>query len=165
MSPKLAVITSAVVAFLGVSALAVDVKETARLTVVGPQQSFVITDLPLLALSNVFMGSFIGDPSPEPNSEWPRYTIIFDVQTLDGIKERAYVVQYCVSPSTWEGFVYLPGRGEDSYRRNVSTIIRDDQDGKWHRASGPWSAALNTHISRSARPSRLRPHLQLPPKG
>jgi hypothetical protein len=83
----------------------------------------------VLALSNVFAGTFIGTPTLEAGSEWPRYKVAFDVQARDGVKIEAYVVQYSKNRWTGEGFLYLPGRGDDPYWRNVSTILRDGQDG------------------------------------
>ena len=96
----------------------------------------------------MFAGNFIGSPAPNPGAQLTRYTVTFDIQTLDGVKEAAYVVQYCVDDSTGEGFVYLPGRGEPSHRRNISTILRDGQDGYWHRASDEWSAAMSLYVRR-----------------
>jgi hypothetical protein len=93
----------------------------------------------------VFQGSFIGPVAAAPDETLPRYTVTFDVQTLDGVKEAAYVVQYCVDRSG-EGYVYLPGRGHPSHRRNISTILRDGQDGNWHRASDAWTAAMRPYL-------------------
>jgi len=78
-----------------------------------------------LARSHVFSGKFLGPIAPTPDATFTRYTLTFDIQTFAGVKQAAYVVQYCVSDITGEGFVYLPGRGEPSHRRNISTIIRD----------------------------------------
>jgi hypothetical protein len=133
---------------LGVSARAVGVKETARLTVSGAAlaQPIELIDPAVLELSNVFAGTFIGTPTIEPDATWPRYTVAFDIQTLDGVKLNAYVVIYSRNRWTGEGFVYLPGRGDDSFRRNISTILRDGQDGRWHHASPAWSAAMNARL-------------------
>ena len=46
------------------------------------------------------------------------------------------------NPITNEGFVYLPGRGEEWYPLNVSTIFHDGQNGKWHHALANWSKAI-----------------------
>jgi len=37
---------------------------------------------------------------------------------------------------------------EPSYRRNVSTILRDGQDGYWHHASEEWSAVISRYVRR-----------------
>lgn len=142
------VVALAIVTGLAGSPLAVGIKDTARLTVFGSglQRPIEITDPPLLTLSNVFRGTFIGGPTTEPDAAWVRYRVAFDVQTLDGVKAAAYVIYYCANSRTGEGFVYLPGPGDESYRRNISTILRDGQDGRWHQASEAWSAALNARL-------------------
>jgi len=124
------------------------IKQTVKLTVTGAklQQSIEITDPAVLALSFVYGGTFIGAPASEPDPAWPRYTVTFDVQTLDGVKAAAYVVNYCTDSTTGEGFIYLPGPGDGSYRRNISTILRDGQDGRWHRASAAWGGAINARL-------------------
>jgi hypothetical protein len=130
------------------SARAVGIKDTTKLTVSGAglQPSIEITDPPVLALSNVYDGTFIAAPATEPDAAWPRYTVAFDIQTLDGVKAAAYVVYYCPDRWTGDGFIYLPGQGGEWYRRNISTILRDGQDGRWHHASGAWSAAINGRL-------------------
>jgi hypothetical protein len=130
------------------SPVAVGIKETAKLTIsalVLPR-AIEVVDPPLLALSNVFAGTFIGTPATEPDPSWTRYTIAFDVQTLRGVKQAAYVIYYSTNRSTGEGFIYLPGRGDGPYRRNISTILRDGQDGRWHRTTEAWSAAINARL-------------------
>ena len=137
----------ALIIALGPQALspAVGIKETAKLTISGPglDPSLEITDRPVLALSGVFGGTFIGTPATEPDAAWPRYVITFDIQTGQGVKLAAYVVYYTKNRWTSEGFLYLPGRGENWYRNNISTILRDGQDGKWHHASDAWARAIN----------------------
>lgn len=126
----------------------VGIKQTVKLAITGSQlqQSIEITDQAVLALSFVFGGTFIGAPATEPDPAWPRYTVTFDVQTLDGVKTAAYVVEYCADSRKGGGFIYLPGPDDDHYRRNISTILRDGQDGRWFRASAAWSAAINSRL-------------------
>ena len=111
------------------------------LTISGPglTQPIVVIDPQILTLSNVYAGTFIGTLASEPDKASLRYTVTFDVQTRDGVKKGAYVVTYSKNRWTGEGFVYLPGRGDESYRRNIGTILRDGQDGRWHQASEAWS--------------------------
>lgn len=135
---------------LSLSSITPEIKSTTRITIsandrVGPIE---ITDETVLALSHVFAGKFIDQLAPAPDVALPRYTLTFDIQTLNGVKEAAYVVLYCVDDTTGEGFVYLPGRGEPAYRRNISTILRTGQDGYWHRASGDWSAVISRYVRR-----------------
>lgn len=135
------------VAFAAALTAAADIKSTTRLQIASsgtPARSNVVTDARVLAMSNVFAGAFIAQQVDVPNYQ-AIYTISFDIQTREGIKADAYVVQYAVD-AQGQSFVYLPGRGEPSYRGNVSTIIRDGHDGKWHRASAEWSAAIHPYL-------------------
>jgi hypothetical protein len=92
-------------------------------------------------------GTFITAPATEPDAAWPRYTVSFDIQTGDGVKAAAYVVYYCANRRTGDGFIYVPGQGGgDWYRRNISTILRDGQDGRWHHASEGLSAAISARL-------------------
>jgi len=140
--------TLAAFAVVVVSSSAADIKSTTKLRIssVGSEyRSKETTDAGVLTLSNVFAGSFIGEPVDAPDTSAARYTISFDIQTREGVKTEAYVVQYCVD-ATGQAFVYLPGRGESSYRRNVSTILREGKDGRWHHASAEWSQALQPYL-------------------
>jgi hypothetical protein len=130
------------------SPYAVGTKETARLTVSGAglPTSIEITEPSVLALSSVYEGAFIGAEATAPDVAWPRYSVAFDIQTNDGVKEAAYRITYSKNRWTGEGFIYLPGPGDDWYRRNISTILRDGQDGKWHRASPAWCEAINARL-------------------
>ena len=146
--------TRILVVFLAAAAVqratfAVGIKETARLTISGPglSQPLEVTDENALALSNVFAGTFIGEPAVKaPNSELPRYTIVFDIQTLEGVRAAAYTVLYCKNRWTGDAFIYIPGYGDDGHRRNVGTILREGQEGRWHRAARPWSQTINPHL-------------------
>ena len=135
------------VTFAAALTSAADIKSTTRLQITTsgtPARSRDITDARVLALSNVFAGRFIDQQVDVPNYQ-ALYTISFDIQTLQGIKADAYVVHYAID-GAGQAFVYLPGRGESGYRGNVSTIIRDGQDGRWHRASAEWSAAIQPYL-------------------
>ena len=141
--------TLAIVAVVSVSAFEADVKSTTKLTICSfgvTDRLTEISDPGVLALSNVFAGYFIGEQVATPSSALARHTISFDIQTREGIKTAAYVVQYWVDESTGQAFVYLPGRGEASYPRNVSTILREGEDGHWHRASAEWSNAIEPYL-------------------
>ena len=129
---------------------------TVRLDIGGPTLSnpiHVTADQDLLDLSNVYAGRFIGLPATRVDSDWPRYVVTFVVESrtplptlaLTGLQKR-YVVHYALDRQSGEGFVYLPGRGEDGYRENISLIIREEQDGRWHHASETWAALLNPYV-------------------
>lgn len=133
---------------LVVVGVAAEIKSTNKLTIIAPGASRLIeiTNADVLRLSNVYGGNFIGPAADAPAPTLTRYTVIFDVQTLGGVKAGAYAVQFCLDYATGEGFVYLPGRGDPQHRRNISTILREGQDGTWRRASDDWSAALRTYL-------------------
>ena len=124
------------------------VKETVRLTITSADVAapLVITDGPIVERANVFAGTFIGEPSGPPDPARRRYRLSFDVQTLDGIKQEAYVVLYAQGDGNDDGYVYLPGPDAPEYRRNISTIIRDGHDGAWHRSDAAWARALNAAL-------------------
>jgi hypothetical protein len=141
-------LTALLTAFaLGAAAVAAEVKSTTRITILAEGVPVVeVRDPLVLSLSHVFAGGFIGEPAPAPDPALPRYTVTFEIQQRDDkIKVRGYEVTYCRNLATGEAFVFLPGSG-DAYRRNIGTIIRDGQDGRWHRASDQWSAALNAYV-------------------
>ena len=128
---------------------------TVRLDVSGPTLStpLQLTNRDLLDLSNVYAGQFIGLPANRVDADWPRYVVTLVVESrtplptlaLTGIQKR-YVVHYALDRQSGEGFVYLPGRGEDGYRENIGLMIRDDQDGRWHHATETWAALLNPYL-------------------
>jgi hypothetical protein len=133
---------------LGCAPHALGVKDTVKLTVSSDalRQPIEIVDPAVLKISNIYGGEFIGATAAEPDRDWPRYTVVFDLQTLDGVKSPAYTVTYSRNRWTGEGFVYLPGHGDASYQGNAGTIIRDESDGRWHRASDAWAEALNARV-------------------
>jgi hypothetical protein len=139
--------TLSALVMLAASASAPELKSTTKLTIIADARGLLeITAPEVLALSHVFAGQFIGAPAESPDSNFARYTVIFDIQTLGGVKHGAYAVQYVFDDSTGEAFVYLPGRGEPAYRSNASTMIRDGQDGRWHRASAEWAALIRAYL-------------------
>lgn len=58
------------------------------------------------------------------------------------LEELAYVVLYENDPSTGQGYVYLPGSGDEHFRLNVASIHRQGLNGKWLRASSAWQKAI-----------------------
>jgi hypothetical protein len=115
---------------------------TVKLTIPGPgvAQALEVTDPN--ALVHVWNGDFIGSPASIPDESLPRYTVSFYALPPRSAVRMVYVVHYARDPKTGQGFVHLPGRGEEWYGLNVSTILRDGQDGKWHQASPAWSTAI-----------------------
>lgn len=130
---------------------------TVRLDITGGSltKPLAVTDAALLELSGVYAGSFLGRVTPPVDPAWQRFVVSFAHAArtpspefaLSGV-QRTYVVHYARDPGTDEGFVYLPGRGEPGYRLNIGIIIRDENDGHWHKAAPHWAELLNRHLPR-----------------
>jgi hypothetical protein len=90
--------------------------------------------------------SFIVDWSQavaEPPSGLQRYEVSFYAKTP---KERLiYVVFYEYDAATEHGYIYFPGRTEEWYRLNVSTIFHG-VEGKWFRAWSVWESVARPLI-------------------
>jgi hypothetical protein len=124
---------------------------TVRLTLAGPALSSPVeVTSPDAIAANVWAGNFIENPTTEPDKAFPRYAVSFYVESPRGPVRMMYVVYYVRNPQTGQGLVYLPGRGEEWYRLNVSTILRDGQDGKWHEAESGWSEAIAAVLPQSS---------------
>jgi hypothetical protein len=130
---------------------------TVRLDITGGGLSkpLVVTETALLDLSNVYAGTFLGPVTNPIDPTWQRFVVSFAVGLrtpypaleLTGV-QRTYVVHYARDPGTDEGFVYLPGRGEPGHRLNIGLIIREENDGHWHKAAPHWAELLNRHLPR-----------------
>lgn len=107
-----------------------------------------ITDSKVLANFIVWAGpgtspneteAFIIDWSDGPGAErpkgLPRYEISFYAKHPE--ERLVYVVFYEYDPATLRGYVYLPGKTDQWYRLNVSTILRG-VEGNWFRAWSAW---------------------------
>ena len=140
--------TVAAVAIVVCAVAAVSAKgPTVKLTVSGGnlQAPVAVTSQP--ALVHVWSDDFIGAPSRQPRAELPRYQVAFHVLPNGRPDPRVlYVVTYAHDPVSGEAFIYLPGRGEEHYALNVSTILRDGRDGRWHRAVTAWAEALKPSL-------------------
>jgi hypothetical protein len=53
----------------------------------------------------------------------------------------AYIVSYAVDLATGQGYVYLPGKGDDAYHLNAKAIYRG-WEGRWFRATAAWQSAF-----------------------
>ncbi len=125
---------------------------TVKLTLMGPglARAIEITDAGLLAQSNVWGGAFIGETvAAAPAVNGPLYTVAFDVLLPEwmraGVQTR-YTVSVARDARTGALWLYLPGRGEPGYALNVRTMLRDTQDGHWHRPPAAWAAALAKYL-------------------
>lgn len=116
----------------------------------GLKSAVEITDTQLLALSNVWAGNFLdsarglAEKAPKASET---YEVSFYVKFRDEDVRKVYVVYYSPNPSTEQGTIYLPGRGETWYSLNAGTITRR-QDGKWNYASRAWEDLIKPVIAR-----------------
>jgi hypothetical protein len=143
---------------LAIPARVVAKGDTVRITIKGAdlKTPIEITDPKILATFNVWTGpgtssdapgfnsnapGFIIDWSPGPVAEPPKGLQRYEVSFYAKIpKERLiYLVFYEYDPATKRGYVYLPGRTDEWYRLNVSTIIRG-VEGRWFRAWSEWDS-------------------------
>jgi hypothetical protein len=75
-----------------------------------------------------------------------RYEISFYVSdrrfpALRGPERLAYVVSYEYDPAASQGYVYLPGKGDQWFRLNAASIYRG-REGNWFRATRAWQDAV-----------------------
>jgi hypothetical protein len=112
-----------------------------------------ITDRQILANFNVWTGpgtfssqpgfnanapSFIIDWSQGPVAEVPQALQKYQVSFFSELSERPiYVVYYAFSRNSETGYVYLPGKSEEWWRLNVTSIVRG-VEGKWFHAWSTW---------------------------
>ena len=65
-------------------------------------------------------------------------------------QQPVYIVSYAYNPLTGEGYVYLPGKGDESYARNAATIVHGAQwEGHWFRATSTWETFVRPLIARA----------------
>ena len=123
---------------------------TVKLTITGPGLAapVEIVEPAILDGSNVFAGSFIGETvGAAPTVKTPTYTVRFDIAPPQNKPVRtAYALTVARDACTGALWLYLPGRGEAGYALNVATILRDGQDGHWHRPPQAWASALAKYI-------------------
>jgi hypothetical protein len=58
-----------------------------------------------------------------------------------GPEQLAYVVSYECDPGASQGYVYLPGDGDQWYSLNSTSIFRG-REGKWYRANAAWQSVV-----------------------
>jgi hypothetical protein len=110
----------------------------------GLEPPLEIRDRLMLTGLDPWMGGFINwqvGPVAAPSRARPAYEILFYVKWKGrhsgfdrGALKLIYDVLYCPGTASEPGHVYLPG-SDDKYSVNMGTIIRKDDDGKWHQAS------------------------------
>jgi hypothetical protein len=118
-------------------------------------QPIEITDSDSLKAFDPWMGQF-ADWQQKALTDAPCFRRSFEVlfylkwpgrdSALDrGPLQMIYATRYCSTDST--GYVYLPGRGEPQYLRNIGTIIRGAADGKWHPATAAWDSLMRSALA------------------
>jgi len=89
---------------------------------------------------------------------WPKGAVAAPAATLQHfevsfyeVDERpAYVVTYAYDPATNQGFVYLPGKGENWYAVNTRSILRGkDVEGNWFMSSRAWDDFARPRIAKA----------------
>ena len=131
---------------------------TIRIVIRGGQLStpIEITDPAILNHFNVWSGPGTSSNESEGlNVDWPRgvahpskdletYIVSF-VTTRSN--PSAYVVLYKRDAATKQGYVYIPGKADASYRDNVWLIYRGTE-GNWFYASKAWQDVADPLITR-----------------
>jgi hypothetical protein len=137
---------------------------TARITIEGGALSapVVMTDSHVLSAFRVWEGpgtSSYGNPESQissfivnwsrgataaPAHEIPRYKVSFWAD--EGREKLVYVVYYEFDPARKQGYVYLPGAGDDAYLLNTSSILRD-VEGKWFRSWSKWDRVASPLVA------------------
>jgi hypothetical protein len=74
----------------------------------------------------------------EPAEALSRYQVSFYTDARPA--SPSYVVWYCFDSSAKVGYVYLPRKGDNWYRTNVSTIYHACE-GNWFHSRSEWDAA------------------------
>jgi len=143
----------ALIAIVALASIGLQAKgPTVKLTITGPGLTapIEIVEPAILDASNVFGGSFIGETlQAAPRIEPPIYTVSFHVQSPEWMRRPVsamYAVSVARDARTGLLWVYLPGRGEPGYALNTGTILRDGQDGHWHRPPHEWAAAIAKYV-------------------
>jgi hypothetical protein len=101
--------------------------------------------------------------------KWPARHSKYDRGQLKLI----YSLKYCTGEAGSSGVIYLPDHG-DLFSINSSTILREGDDGKWHRAAPAWEERINKLFNGFAqnseshpqqRPCKKRRYQRLHPRG
>jgi hypothetical protein len=95
----------------------------------------------------------------EPPKGLQGYEVSFYAKFPD--EKLVYVVLYEYDPATERGYIYLPGKGDDSYWLNMGTIthgVQGHYEGHWYRALSGWDRVARPPIE-SAKPTASSPGL------
>jgi hypothetical protein len=135
--------------------------DTIKITISGTglRTPIEITDPKILTNFRVWTGpgtssneakGFIVDWSQGPVAERPktvrRYQVSFYAKLPN--ERLIYVVFYEYDPSTEPGYIYLPGKSEEFFGLNVSTISHG-VEGNWFRAWSVWENVARPLIAKA----------------
>lgn len=150
---------------------------TTKVVIEGPDLSkpIEITDRKILANFNVWAGpgTFSTPTPPGFNPSAPSFIIDWSQGPIDEIPKTAhkyqvsfyseergehpiYVVYYAVADTSSPGYVYLPGKGEEWWRTNVTSIARG-VEGKWFHAWSAWESIARPLIEKAKTPNSTHP--------
>ncbi len=117
----------------------------------GLQHPIEITDRQTLNEFSPWSGQFIDwkrGVVPAPTDQKPQFEVLIYMKSTRGDLRLIYTVMYCPKPDNRTGYIYLPGTDDPRYRTNVSTILRDGDDGKWHLANPAWEATVRRLLAK-----------------
>ncbi len=125
-----------------------------------------ITDPKILRDFNVWAGpgvrvngkeqteGFIIDWSQGVAAERPNGLLHYEVSVYAKLQEArlVYVVFYDYNPSSEQGYIYLPGKGDKWSQLNMGTIYHGHGfEGNWFRATSTWQNVARRLIARARR--------------
>jgi len=137
--------------------------KTVRITIKGGdlKSPIEITDPKILGNFNVWTGP--GTSSNEgqglivdwsqgtmssPPKGLPLYEVAFYADFGNQEEKQVYVVSYEYDPSSRQGYVYLPGKGEKWWRLNVGSILHG-VEGNWFSAWSSWEDVARPLIEKA----------------
>ncbi|SHF62546.1 hypothetical protein SAMN04487965_2420 [Microbulbifer donghaiensis] len=124
---------------------------TVELSITGPGLKAPVHTSDAEAIgANVWRGNFADWDSgviEEPPAGLARYVVYFWVQVPRSTVQLKYALGYVWDPDTQRAVVYLPGPRDEWYRTNVSSILREGQDGHWFYASEPWGESVKRALN------------------
>lgn len=133
---------------------------TAKITISGGglTSEIEVTDPRILDISNMWYGKFL-DQSKSAAKESPMglrtYEVWLYIKFSENDVRRRYVLYYSPDPSTGQGYIFLPGKGQPWYWLNVSAHFQNGRDGNWSYASPAWEDLIKPVIARAeAAPAR-----------
>ena len=84
----------------------------------------------------------------EPPKVLTRYQVSFRAKFSEEKERLVYAVFYEYDPANDKGYVYLPGKADEWYRTNVSSILRD-VEGQWFFSNEDWERIARPIITKS----------------